>query len=137
MAKRTIKLNIKLPAGITATPELEAKANAAANAAIKTAVKDMVALKKIASDLSKKGIDITAQELLARRKQAKGKKAITKSAKKTTRKRIVLTPAQKKSLVADLKKGTKTADVVKKYGVSIATVMNIKAAAKLTKKRKK
>lgn len=137
MAKRTIKLNIKLPAGMTATPELEAKAIVAANAAIKTAVKDMVALQKIASDLSKKGIDITAQELLARRKQASDKKAIAKPVKKTTRKRVVLSPAQKKSLVADLKKGSTTADVVKKYGVSIATVMNIKAAAKLTKKRKK
>ena len=73
MAKRTIKLNIKLPAGITATPELEAKANAAANAAIKTAVKDMVALKR-SQAIYQKGIDITAQELLARRKQAKGKK---------------------------------------------------------------
>lgn len=140
MAKRTIKINIKLPTGITATPELEAKATAAANDAVKAAVKDVLALQKIAKDLSSKGFAITAQELLARKKNLGGKKMTVKAvkaAKVAPRKRVVLTPAQKKALVADLKAGAKTADTVKKYGVSVATVMNIKAAAKLTKKRKK
>jgi hypothetical protein len=49
----------------------------------------------------------------------------------------VLTPAQKKALIVDLKAGSKTAALVKKYGVSVATIMNFKAAAKLTKRRKK
>lgn len=137
MAKRTIKINIKLPAGVTASPALEAKANAAALAAIKSATKDMVALQKIAKDLSSKGIAITAQELLARKKGSSAKKAPAKAKKGLTRKRVVLTAAQKKAMVAELKSGAKTAAMVKKYGVSIATVMNIKAAAKLTKKRKK
>lgn len=137
MAKRTIKINIKLPAGVTASPALEAKANAAALAAIKSATKDMVALQKIAKDLSSKGIAITAQELLARKKGSSAKKAPAKAKKGLTRKRVVLTAAQKKAMVAELKSGAKTAAMVKKYGVYIATVMNIKAAAKLTKKRKK
>ena len=140
MAKRTIKINIKLPTGITATPELEAKAKTAANDAVKAAVKDMLALQKIAKDLSSKGFTITAQELLARKKNLGGKKPTVKAvkaAKAAPRKRVVLTPAQKKALITDLKAGAKTADAVKKYGVSVATVMNIKAAAKLTKKRKK
>lgn len=140
MAKRTIKINIKLPTGITATSELEAKATAAANDAVKTAVKDMLALQKISKDLSSKGFAITAQELLARRKNLGGRKPTVKAvktAKAAPRKRVVLTPVQKKALVADLKAGAKTADAVRKYGVSVATVMNIKAAAKLTRKRKK
>ncbi len=139
MAKRTIKINIKLPTGITATSELEAKATAAANDAVKTAVKDMLALQKISKDLSSKGFAITAQELLARRKNLGGRKPTVKAvktAKAAPRKRVVLTPVQKKALVADLKAGAKTADAVRKYGVSVATVMNIKAAAKLTRKRK-
>ena len=100
----------------------------------------MLALQKIAKDLSSKGFTITAQELLARKKNLGSKKPTVKAvkaAKAAARKRVVLTPAQKKALITDLKAGAKTADAVKKYGVSVATVMNIKAAAKLTKKRKK
>ncbi|MGB0290831.1 MAG: hypothetical protein ACPGC0_06540, partial [Opitutales bacterium] len=81
MAKRTIKINIKLPTGITATSELEAKATAAANDAVKTAVKDMLALQKISKDLSSKGFAITAQELLARRKNLGGRKPTVKAVK--------------------------------------------------------
>ena len=137
MAKRTIKINIKLPTGVTASSGLEAKVNAAALAVIKSATKDIVALQKIAKDLSSKGITITPQELLARKTGSSAKKTPAKAKKATTRKRVVLTAAQKKAMVADLKGGAKTAAMVKKYGVSIATVMNIKAGAKLTKKRKK
>ncbi|NCG08640.1 MAG: hypothetical protein GWO81_03600 [Verrucomicrobia bacterium] len=137
MAKRTIKISIKLPAGVTATAALEAKAKAAALAVIKSATKDMVALQKIAKDLSSKGISITPQELLARKKGSSTTKTAVKTKSATVRKRVVLTPAQKKAMIAELKAGAKTAVMVKKYGVSIATVMNIKTAAKLTKKRKK
>jgi Mor family transcriptional regulator len=137
MAKRTIKINIKLPAGVTATPALEAKANAAALTAIKSATKDMAALQKIAKELSSKGIEITPEELLARKKGSSAAKKSAPSKKVATRKRVVLTPAQKKALIVDLKAGSKTAALVKKYGVSVATIMNVKAAAKLTKRRKK
>lgn len=46
MTKRTIKLNIKLPKGILATPELDAIALAAAHATVQSAVKDLQTLQK-------------------------------------------------------------------------------------------
>jgi hypothetical protein len=135
MAKRTIKLNIKLPSGIVATALLESKVKAAATAVIKSAVNELATFEKLAKELSAKGISITPQELLAR--SQKGTLTNGTQQKAGLRKRIVLTPAQRRSLIADLKKGVKTAAIVKKYGISIATVMNIKKASGLTKKRKK
>ena len=136
MAKRTIKLNIKLPAGVHATSELESKALAAAKAVIDSEAGAYKEAQKLAKQLSAKGIQITAEELILRK--ASGKRSVSKktSGNKSVRKRIVLSAAKRKSLVADIKKGEKTPALSTKYGVSTATVMNIKAAAGLTKKRK-
>jgi len=134
MAKRTIRINIKLPSGVTASKELEDKATKAANNAVSEAIGDLVETRELAKTLTTKGFDISAEELLQRRSGKPGRK--TGSKKAGTRKRTVLTETKRKGLIADLKAGQKIKDAAKKYGVSEATVMNIKTKAGLTKKRK-
>lgn len=134
MAKRTIKINIKLPAGITANKELIATATKAANDAVSGAIGDLVEAKKLAAELATKGIQISAEELISRRT---AKAASGASAQKSgPRKRVVLSEAKRKELITDLKAGATVKDAAKKYGVSIGTVMSIKTQAGLTKKRK-
>lgn len=134
MAKRTIKINIKLPAGVTANKELVTKATKAANDAVSDAVSDLVEAQKLARNLAAQGIQISAEELMQRKSGKPGRKASAR--KKGTRKRVVLSDMKRKNLLTDLKAGMKIQDAEKKYGVSGATVMNIKAKAGLTKKRK-
>ena len=136
MAKRTIKLNIKLPAGVYATSELESKALAAAKAVIQSEAGAYQEAQKLSKQLSAKGIQISAEELIKRKASGKSSKGNNAGAAKPVRKRVVLTDAKRKSLVSEIKKGAKTPALAEKYGVSTATVMNIKAAAGLTKKRK-
>jgi hypothetical protein len=135
MAKRTIKINIKLPSGITASKELVDKATKAANDAVDDAIGDLVETQKLADTLAAKGIHISAEELMKRKKGGKsGRNVVAK--KQGTRKRVVLTDTKRKNLLADLKAGAKIKDAAAKYGVSGATVMNIKTKSGLTKKRK-
>ena len=136
MAKRTIKLNIKLPAGVYATRELESKALAAAKAVIQSEAGAYQEAHKLSKQLSAKGIQISAEELIKRKASGKSSKSNNAGSAKTVRKRVVLTDEKRKSLVGEIKKGAKTPALAEKYGVSTATVMNIKAAAGLTKKRK-
>ncbi len=143
MSKRTIKINIKLPAGVVATKELTEKATNAAKTVVDASIQDLAEVSALAKDLAKKGITISAEELLSRKSKSskstatKTKKASKKAspgAKKRTR--VVLSDAQKQKLIADLKAGAKVSEASAKYGVSTATVMNIKTAAGLTKSRK-
>ena len=70
--------------------------------------------------------------------ERKGTTAKAKPAKATTRKpRAKLDDAARKKIEARLREGKKTAaEVAKEFDVSKATVNDIKAKAKLTKKRK-
>lgn len=135
MAKRTIKINLKLPTGVVATKELEAKATQAAQDAIASSVQELAEAQKLVKELASKGIQISATELLSR-KTGKRKTVTSQVGTKTTRKRVVLSDAKKAALIADLKAGAKVAASAEKYGISTATVMNLKTAAGLTKKRK-
>lgn len=136
MAKRNIKINIKLPAGIVATKELVDQATNAAKNVVDAGLQDLIEASALAKELAKKGIQISAEELLERR-STKKKTAPTKrtASSKGKRTRVVLDQAQKKALISDLKAGAKVAEAAAKYGVSTATIMNIKKAAGLTKKR--
>jgi len=138
MAKRTIKINIKLPTGVTASDDLVEKATEAANRVISQSVGEFIEAQKIVKELKKKGIHMDVEEVLARKTDTySGPQAVGKKAVKTTgaRKRVVLNNAQRKSLIKDLKAGAKIVESAEKYGVSTATVMNIKTSANLTKKR--
>ena len=137
MAKRTIKINIKLPSGVSATKELTDTATAAAKAAIDSAVQEIAEAQKMAKELERKGVSISAEELMSRMsgKPGHAPKAKKAKAKGGARKRVVLTDAKREALVADLKAGIKIAEAAKKYGVSTATIMNVKSGAGLTKPR--
>lgn len=135
MAKRTIKLNLKLPAGIVATTELSDKVLAAAQAVIDSESSELLEAQQLAKELSAKGIKISAEELLSRKSKKRSVKRAPKAKGATPRKRIVLSNAKRKALIAELKNGETIASAAKKYGISTATVMNIKTAAGLTKKR--
>lgn len=138
MAKRTIKINIKLPTGVIASSQLEAKATAAAKAVIDAESGAYVEALNLSRQLAAKGIQISAEELLKRKQKSTRKTAATAkgTAKKVVRKRVVLSDAKRKAMITEMKNGAKTAVLSKKYDVSTATVMNIKSAAGLTKKRK-
>lgn len=135
MAKRTIKLNLKLPSGIVATKALTDKVTAAAQAVIDSESSELLEAQQLAEELSSKGIKISATELLSRKRPARSAKRATKSSTGSVRKRVTLSEAQRAELVEELKGGIKIAAAAEKYGVSTATVMNIKTAAGLTKKR--
>ena len=98
------------------------------------AIGDLVETQKLAEALAAKGIHISAEELMKHKSGKKPRKAA--SAKTGTRKRVILSDAKHKKMIADLKAGVKTKDAAEKYGVSGATVMNIKTKAGLTNKRK-
>lgn len=139
--KRTIKLNIKLPTGVPATKELTDKVISAAQAVIDLEAGEIAEARRLAKDLNAKGVKITAEELLSRMTSKKGrgrpaKTAGRSSVSKGTRKRVVLSEAQRKTLITKLKAGAKIGEVAESYGISTATVMNIKRAAGLIKKRK-
>lgn len=142
MAKRTIKINIKLPTGVTATDELVKEATKAAKAVVDSLSGELAQAQKMARELAKQGFTVSADELLKSKsgksgKGGKGPKAAVKTPrKKSARTRVVLSDAQKAALADDLKKGMKINQAAGKYGVSPATVMNIKTAAGLTRKNK-
>ncbi len=121
---------------MTATKSLVDQATKAASDIVTAASSELIEAQKLAKEFAAKGINMTTEEILARKKKGGSKKSTKKTARKGTRKRVVLSEAQRKKLVADLKAGMKVAEAAKKYGVSSATVMNIKTSAGLTKKRK-
>jgi hypothetical protein len=142
--KRTIKLNIKLPKGVYATPEMEAKVIDAALGAIKSFASGIEAARTAAAELQKKGFAITAEELLARRAGRKVQSALSTKAKSVAnkapkaRKRVVLSAKQKDEIADALKNGKATANALaKKYGCSPATINLLKKERGLTKSRKK
>jgi Mor family transcriptional regulator len=133
MAKRTIKITIKLPIGVTASQELEAKATKAANNAVAGALTDLVETQKLVRTLAAQGIQMTAEELMSRKVGRPARKSIAK--KTGVRKRVVLSDSARNKMIEDLKEGMKIREAAKKYGVSGATVSSIKTKSGLTKKQ--
>jgi len=144
MAKRTIKLNLKLPSGVTATPELEQKVTDAAKKAIDDSIGEYSEAQRIAKQFAAKGVDISPEEVMQRRKSgghSVKKKSARKGAKKgakkkSARKRVTLSQDQKNQMVEDLKGGMTGSAAARKYGVSQTTVMNVKRGAGMTQSRK-
>lgn len=126
MSKKSMKLTVKAPRGLKPSDQIVVKATKAAQAVIDEASDLTDALK----ELQAKGVNITLSELLSRR--GGGQPTKTSSGRS---KRTVLTAAQKKQVAADLKSGSTAAAVAEKFGVSTATVNNIKRSAGLTKPR--
>lgn len=125
----TVQIDIKVPAGIKVPRTVLVEATRVAQAI----VTDSVQFQSISNDLAAKGISISAAELS---KRASGGKATAKRATSGKRKRVVLTPAQRKSAVADLRGGATIGSVAGKYGCSPQTIMGLKKAAGLVKAKK-
>lgn len=125
MANKSIKLTVKAPRGLKSNDPIVAKATKAAQAVIDEASD----LTETVKALQAKGINMTISDLLSLRNTS-GKKASV-----STGKRTVLTAAQKKQVEARLKSGSTAAAVASEFGVSTATVNNIKRSAGLTKPR--
>ena len=137
------KITVKAPRGSKLDDGVVKKAQAAAQAVLDK----FGGLYKTVADLNAQGISITLEELLSRHggkakatRKARRKKIARKS--KTTRKkskgkerRTVLTAEQRKSLTEMLKAGATAGKVAVEFGVSPATVNNIKRAAGLTKSK--
>lgn len=128
MANKSMKLTVKAPRGLKSNDPIVVKATKAAQAVIDEA-SDLTDTIKA---LQAKGINMTLSELLSRR-SADG---TSKKAASGTGKRTVLTSAQKKQVETRLKSGATAAVVASEFGVSTATVNNIKRSAGLTKPRK-
>lgn len=120
----SISIVVKVPAGTTVPRKLIKEAATAAQEVITSSIQ----FEAMAADLRKKGINITAAELQQR---SSGKAAGTS----VKRKRVTLTPEQKKQAVAMLKAGETGKSVADEFGVSISTIMNLKAGAGLVKKK--
>ncbi|MFP4259525.1 MAG: hypothetical protein ACLFS1_00430 [Opitutales bacterium] len=135
MAKRTLKINIKLPTGVSPTYSLINEATEAAKKVVDSAASDIIDAQKIVKDMSKRGIQMTVDEVLERKSGSKRGRTAPKKQGKGSRKRVVLTDEQRQALAEDLRNGMKIKDAQDKYGVSQATVTNIKSAEGLTKKR--
>jgi len=121
-----MKITVKAPRGLKSNDPIVVKATKAAQAVIDEASD----LTETVKALQAKGINMTLSDLLSLRNTS-GKKASSSSGKRT-----VLTPAQKKQVEARLKSGATAAAVATEFGVSTATVNNIKRSAGLTKPRK-
>jgi len=126
MANKSMKITVKAPRGLKSNDPIVVKATKAAQAVIDEASD----LTETVKALQAKGINMTLSDLLSLRNTS-GKKASSSSGKRT-----VLTPAQKKQVEARLKSGATAAAVATEFGVSTATVNNIKRSAGLTKPRK-
>lgn len=126
MANKSMKITVKAPRGLKSNDPIIDKATKAAQAVIDEASDLTDTIKALQS----KGINMSLSELLSRR-SGSGKKAAGGTGKRT-----VLTSAQKKQVEARLKSGATAAAVATEFGVSTATVNNIKRSAGLTKPRK-
>jgi hypothetical protein len=126
----TVQINIKLPAGIKVPRAVLAEATNAAQAIVSSQLQ----YHALSMELAAKGIAISASELA---KRASGGKVVAKAAKSGgKRKRVVLTDAQRKQAVVDLKGGATIGSVASTYGCSPQTIMGLKKAAGLVKSKK-
>ncbi len=126
MSKKSMKITVKAPRGLKLNDPIVVKATQAAQAVID----EVSDLSETVKALQAKGINMTLSELLSRRGGSAQKSPASRS------KRTVLTAAQKKEVAAALKSGATAAAVADQFGVSTATVNNIKRSAGLTKPRK-
>lgn len=128
--KQNLKLSVPLPAGVTATAELQSKAEAA----VKKVISDLGAYASHAAHFQALGYQVTAADLL---KLSRGKtpKAGGRKPGKVGRSRVVLTDSQRSEITEMLRGGATARAAAEKYGVSSATVNNIKKEAGLVKGR--
>ncbi len=146
---KIVKLNILVPPGVKVANSVLVEATRAAQAIVSAHNQFAV----ISQDLAAKGIDISPQELARRsgatNKVAKAVKTVAATAPKTSaapkapkakssgkRRRTVLSAAQRGQVVDMLKTGVTISATANSFKCSPQTVMIIKKAAGLVKKKK-
>ena len=138
----TAKITVKVPRGVKVSRAILTDATRAAQEVIDSKVR----FAALSQELADNGISLSADQLadLAGGKKAPRKAKAAKAAKaakpaapaKTRRRRrTVLSDAQRKQVVSDLKGGATVSATAKKYKCSPQTVMTIKAKAGLVKKK--
>ena len=130
----TVQISIKVPNGVKVPRAVLAEATKSAQAIVTSNVR----FAAISNELAAQGIDISADELAKRAGSVKKRKvaAAAKPAGRRKRKRVVLSDAQRKQAVAELKKGATIRAVATKFGCSPQTVMMLKKNAGLVKAKK-
>ncbi len=140
---KTVKIALRVPAGIKVANSVLAEATRAAQAILN----EHNQFAAISQELATKGITISPQELSKRasagkpaagspkRKSAARSKAPAKKGGRK-RRRTVLTDAQRSQLIAKLKAGATVAATAKEYKCSPQTVMTIKKKAGMVKAKK-
>ncbi|MGJ3242238.1 MAG: hypothetical protein ACFE0O_04675 [Opitutales bacterium] len=129
----SINLTIEIPANLQPSDALIDQAKAAASSVFD----ELVALQGLAEQLKNQGIEITAEELLARKSGDAGSVNLLmgRGKKRASGSRTRLTDEQKGEIVEKLKAGSTLNDIANAYGCSTATVMKIKKDAGLAKTR--
>jgi hypothetical protein len=128
MAKTNIQISLKAPAGLKVSRSTIASATKAAQAVLDSQLK----FAAISKDLAAQGITLSPEQL-AKAAGSKGGSAVASTGK---RKRVVLSTADRKAAVSDLRGGATINSVAGKYGCSPQTIMGLKKAAGLVKAKK-
>ena len=134
----TTQITVRVPRGVKVSRAVLADATRAAQGVIDSKVR----FAALSQELAENGIRLSAEqlaELASGKKKAAPAAAPAKAAapkkSKGRRRRTVLTDAQRKEVVADLKGGTTVSATAKKFKCSPQTVMIIKGKAGLVKKK--
>lgn len=121
----TVTIPVTIAPGITLQPSVLARAQVAAQAVIDQATSES-AMAALLQQLEKKGFNVTPAQWAALQGTGNGR---------PLRSRIVLSPAQRKQVVKRVKEGATGAQLVQEFGISLATVNNIKKSEGLSKQR--
>lgn len=121
----TVTVPVKILPGITLPGEVLNRAQVAAQAVVDAATSEQ-ALEALLQKLERKGFNVTPAQWAALQGDGTARGGRT---------RIVLTPAQRKQVIKRCKEGATGAQIVQEFGVSLATVNNIKKTEGLSKPR--
>lgn len=121
----TVTVPVKIQPGITLPGEVLNRAQIAAQAVVDAATSEQ-ALEALLQKLERKGFNVTPAQWAALQGDGTNRGGRT---------RIVLTPAQRKQVIKRCKEGATGAQIVQEFGISLATVNNIKRTEGLSKTR--
>ncbi|MFM7182819.1 MAG: hypothetical protein ACKO2G_15330 [Verrucomicrobiales bacterium] len=122
----TITIPVKILPGISLPAEALNRAQVAAQAVVDAATSAQ-ALDALLQKLERKGFSVTPAQWAALQGDGSARGGRT---------RIVLTAAQRKQVTKRCKEGATGAQIVQEFGISLATVNNIKKSEGISKPRK-
>ena len=122
----TVTIPVKVLPGITLPAEALNRAQVAAQAVVDAATSAQ-SLEALLQKLERKGFNVTPAQWAALQGDGTSRGGRT---------RIVLSAAQRKQVIKRCKEGATGAQIVQEFGISLATVNNIKKSEGLSKPRK-